>query len=231
MPSIELPFSLSGTLPETLSEFPGPVKNILKRGFGILARASEEQREKVLIAVQEIFGASREQTESKLDEVGKTIGFSPAEGRAVVITATIAASAAISYQGEDAAEQFVQAAIEAKVLEEDHRQAASKFMEALIGKRAILERSFDRASVARSTLPSFRNIFTSMDLRLAFEKGKVKFAVPVAVVHLSTDVSQQGVWFQLTRNQLDEVIEKLKETQSQMEEAERLIEKGTLPNR
>jgi len=80
--------------------------------------------------------------------------------------------------------------------------------------------------LAAQTLPSLDTFDISVDLRLRFKDEQIQDAVSVAVVHLDTDATNRELWFQMTRGDVELVIEKLNSTLKQMDTAEKLHSKS-----
>jgi hypothetical protein len=62
-------------------------------------------------------------------------------------------------------------------------------------------------------------------LKFGFNDRQIENAVPVALVHLDTDVSNRELWFQMTRGDVEAVIERLTRVLQQMDVAEKLFPK------
>jgi hypothetical protein len=87
-----------------------------------------------------------------------------------------------------------------------------------------LRRAFDRRALATATLPSLTTFDISVDLRLSFDKEDITDGVAVALAHIDTDAGNRELWFQLTRGDLDMMIETLTDSRQQMDAAEKLFQ-------
>ena len=119
---------------------------------------------------------------------------------------------------------FVQTAIEHELLDEVTKEPILAFCEVVATARPDLKQALQRSTLADEVLPSFSFLSTTVDLRPSFEEGRIKFVVPVALLFLATDASEQQVWCQLKKSQLEEVIKDLQTTLRQMEQAEQWAE-------
>ena len=84
-----------------------------------------------------------------------------------------------------------------------------------------------RSALANELLPSFARLGTTVDLRPGFVEGSVAITVPVALVHLTTDVREHRLWFQITKPQLEHVIRDLKDTVHGMQMVEQWADKAS----
>lgn len=85
-----------------------------------------------------------------------------------------------------------------------------------MNSRAELERSFSRRRLAASVLPALELFDVTIDLRFRFKDKQIAESVPVAIVHIDTDVYNQEIWFQLAQDDVDEMIKKLEDARDQL---------------
>ena len=78
----------------------------------------------------------------------------------------------------------------------------------------------ERAQLAGEVLPSLYSFDVVVDIRIRVIDGEVKTSVPVAVVHIDTDVSARELFFQLSRGEVEETIRKLTKSLDEMNLAE-----------
>jgi hypothetical protein len=64
-------------------------------------------------------------------------------------------------------------------------------------------------ALAERTLPSFKSLRTSVDIRLEFKAGNVDLFVPMVVARLVTDLEPHEVLFQLKKSDIEELAEKM----------------------
>jgi len=224
MPTFSFPSSPATTLEETLLHLSPTLKTSLKQGFSFLSKLPEQKYDELLAVVQEIISV-RSLNSAGLEKIATKLGLS--KNAVSNLVPSVATVISILSGNEEKAEQFVQTAIKEKLVEESDRSALLKFIETTVRQRGSLERTLEQATISSRTLPSFSNLSTSIDVRLAFKDGKIKIAVPVAVLHLDTD-SDQEIWLQMNIGQVEKVIEELQETLRHLQEAEQWAEKNIL---
>jgi len=79
------------------------------------------------------------------------------------------------------------------------------FLHLLESQRTILDSSKEREDLARTTLPSLSRTIFSVDLRVKVVDGAVKLHVPIVVAYFDTDIENEQIWFQMTREQLEKL--------------------------
>lgn len=118
----------------------------------------------------------------------------------------------------------MKAAEEAQFLESADAPAVVALAQVILRDRDALAVIVERARIGVEVLPSFESLAATTDVRLGFKEGRVSLAVPVVVAHLDTDFIK-GLWFQLTRGQLELLITQLEHAKRNLEAAEQWIEK------
>ena len=83
-----------------------------------------------------------------------------------------------------------------------------------------------RGRLANVVLPSLVQFETTVDLRIQFDNEKPKDFVSIAVVHIETDAENTEIWCQLSRFQIETILDKLKNTLKEMEIAEGLFKQA-----
>ena len=113
------------------------------------------------------------------------------------------------------------------VLSEADPGGIDRFLSAAFGARSALKETVQRARIAAATIPAFTTLHTSVDLRVNFRaNAEVSATVPVLLVHIDTD-SDQEICFQMSKDQLEITIERLKAVLGRIEAAERWAESKT----
>lgn len=205
-----------GSLEEAFSEMPPGLRSFLSEGFIILSKLTREKVGElvpfVLESVQSGSGSDYKNLATQLDMERK-------DARLLLGSMTLLAS--MLSGREDTVQQFIKSAVDARIVNPEATGVATTLFEGLVADRAVLRQAMTRSSVSSEVLPSLLEFESTVDLRLGFDKFKVSFAVPVALLHLDTDASGQEVWLQVTRKQLENMIKDLEETLRKVVEAEK----------
>ena len=98
------------------------------------------------------------------------------------------------------------------------RSIAVSICEARPGIDGIVE----RAQLAGEVLPSLDTFDIVVDVRIRVVDGIVKTFVPVAIVHIDTDVAVQEMFLQMSRGDVETAIRKLTTCLDEMKMAEKL---------
>jgi hypothetical protein len=85
----------------------------------------------------------------------------------------------------------------------------------------------ERRSLAMQTLPSLTSFDVSVDLRFKFDKDEIADRVAVALVHIGTDVTEE-MWLQLSRGDIDMILQSLTETLRRMDAVEKFCAQRTI---
>jgi len=138
---------------------------------------------------------------------------------ALVAAASLMA-VAMSPPREISAQTFVDAAVEANVLDRKDSGAALRLGRLVEAQRPAMRRALHRARMLAEVLPVLANVDWTVDLRFGFENDKIDAATPIAMVFLDTDRHGQEICFQITKPHLERLIQELGKALSRM----RLVE-------
>lgn len=211
-----LPIGERRPLREALAEFPSGPSRSIRQGFKVLSELSPEETQQILnIAVVNFQkGGGRIEPDAIVKE------FQLSESEAQNVLFTVAVVAATLSPRTDTAKDFVEEAQKAKLLDEEHTKRAIDLAEAIVSQRDNVSEAMKYQSLASEVLPSLMSFDLTIDLRIGFEDKQIKRAVPITVVHLDTDAYEQETWFQLTKPQVESIIDKLKTALENMEKAD-----------
>jgi hypothetical protein len=117
-----------------------------------------------------------------------------------------AAMLCVSVIGESGnADEFMQVTSSAGVIREEAASKVRPFVETIVSQQPQIGRTIRRASLPAQVLPAISNFEVVIDLRLAFDDGAVTDSVPVALLHVDTDAEVEELWFQASREQLQQM--------------------------
>ena len=84
--------------------------------------------------------------------------------------------------------------------------------------------AFRKVDLSSRLLPSLDDFELEVDVRLEFEKEQIGLAVPIVLAHIDTDATGQEIWFQMTRMQVEKLLENLKSVSARLEQAEKWVQ-------
>ncbi len=224
MKFVRIPVSDPAALPQLFSSIPAGPKSFLRDGFQHLAAVNAEIRAKAIkLAADLIVESGGPYSSYEMVVADFAAKLNMEEERAGTLLSAVSFTLAIISTADITPTQFADEAVNGLELPADTKTVVVQVAEhAAAGKAVVMEAS-RLAELANENLPSLAYFGTSIDLRLGFEKSTVAAAVPVLVVHIHTDVdSEEPLSFQMTRRQLEGVVEDLKKALERMKSAELL---------
>ncbi len=207
-------------LPEMLPPIPERAKPFVREGFRILGEFSDAQQD-VLSSASEILtdplSALRE------DDLALKLSIEQEEVRPLVsslrmITSVLSSSEVTAEELLDFLEK------EEVIVDESQKNTVLAVAKEIERNRGALRQGIDKSRLGSEILPSLDEFEITVDIRLGFEKEEVTLAVPVALMHLATDVPHEDIWFQMTKSHVERLVEDLQEILLRMNSAEKLAE-------
>ena len=204
------------SLRDTLAEIPrGPAASI-QGGLRVLSELNRDQARQISNLVIEEIRKGGSRVEPKT--IRKEFGLSEEDANDLAFA--MAVMAGVLSARDETAKEFVDAAVDSKFLEAAHSAHLLDVAENLVSKRHDVKEAIEQQSLASEVLPSLLSFDVTTEVRLGFENNNIKRVVPIVVAHLDTDAFQQEVWFQLTKRQVEMVIDDLKEVLDRIKLAE-----------
>lgn len=220
MSSIHLSLPVGQSSHELLSDVPKRAKTLFSRGMALLDRAYEKQPTLLQKVAASSIVAGEVRDEAVESELRSALGLSEAEASLILGTTSFLALMVVST--DDLPDKIVEALVESKILEPSNKQTIASLVRALREVKPSLTDTAARRGLANSVLPSLSDFETVVDVRIGTEGEKV-ISVPVVLVHLETDVANQRLWFQMTKEQVERLVEDLKKVLSHITQAEKMI--------
>jgi hypothetical protein len=210
---------LSEPVNDIISDMPEPFRRHARRGFAVAGSVSPAVNQAFFeAAARSISSGLREVDMEPLSKMAN-IELSQASALLAAFSALIGV---IVTRGHAPDEFLRQARGE---LFEQEQEADVKALANLVAANANeLRRRLERLTIAMETLPSLSSFDISIDLRLRFRNELVEDAATVALVHLDTDVENRELWFQMTRRDVEDLVERLTKALKQMDVAEKFYE-------
>jgi hypothetical protein len=215
------PSIAQSSLPSLISDLPDEILPRIKRGFDVAQRLSDASRREATTRFLKQFEQSGAGFEG--DWLEAITGAPRSDARTLVTSISIVVG--LLTQSSASVEDLVEAA-RGRLFEDRSLDAFKSIVEIVSGERSAIAKTIEDRTIAAETLPSLEGFHTSVDLRFRFEKDDlIVSAVPVALVHIDTD-SRAELFLQMSRGDVDMVIEKLQRVAKRMDAATTLFEKS-----
>ena len=220
MPEIGFGIPSKGSLLEALAAIPPDYQGYLRGGFGRLSTLDASKRTALLSTVRQ---AAPYPSNIELEPIAAMLGLNSTESSSVVSACRLLLGA-LSFRS-DSPKEFVDAAIQAGILDSKDSPAIGEFAEVIASKRAEFRRNLTTSSLQHELLPSLARVDFKIDVRVEFQGGKLTAVAPVALVYIDTDSDSRDIWFQMTRPQLLALEAKLKQASEELARAEEVAQK------
>jgi hypothetical protein len=209
-----VPDSPKDELARRLAEYPDRALPFLQNGFAAAAQIDSAARHGVL---EQIIANLRrgKRSVSGLD-FRSTTGLSAKDSEQVASAISIVVG--LLSDSSVSPEEFVEVG-SGVLFEPQLSEIVRDLAVTVCARRSELSQSFEQAQLAGAVLPSLFTFDTAVDLRMRFVDGDLKTSVPVCVVHIDTDASDHQLWVQLSRGDVESVIEKLNAVLADMDAA------------
>jgi len=219
MPDFTFPVATGGSLEDIFTDTPDSIRTFFRRGFAVLSKLSPERYGELIAVAAENLPASH-LAPNVPAEIASAMGVTKPEAMALLGVATLLTSTFT--QRQELPEDLIGVLQKAGILESAHIPATRAFSELVLRDRDSLTMTLERARIGVEILPSFQQLSTTTDVRLALKKGRISLAVPIIVAGLATDANKR-LWFQLTKKQLEGLIAQLQDAKRDLESAEQWI--------
>src|ERR1700728_1925037 len=209
-------------LKEVLSDLPSGFKTFLRKGFALLAGLSS--REKITDVVDVVL---EEESPGRIShsvakDISARLGIPTDDVSALFATATFCITILIQ-QKTLTADEFIATAGQMGIISEKDQVPLLPFIDFIAESRSVVSEAADKNQLAARLLPSLTRFSTMIDIRPSFgddeEKGG-KFSVPVVFARIETDSTEDDVWFQMSKKQLQRLINDLQAALRRVEIAE-----------
>lgn len=177
----------------------------MTKGFLALAKLPPEKRRTFVSGVAKNSDSLRD---TDVPELAKSFEMDEDTAGGILTATTMLIALATSREGS--AETLAGELIDTGLVSETSRTAALEVLEQLHRDRDQLKRSMRLGALSSQTLPSFKGLETSVDLRFEFKEGQVELVAPTVIAFLRTDHSETNSFFQLSKADVNQLIEELK---------------------
>ena len=200
------------------SNVPESVKARVRDGLVVLAKLPTDR----LANLVEVIKKSVHSKNPPFDSYAEDFDVSSEEMSSLMMAATLSAS--ILSAGTFSAEEFVQTVVEGQFLEETHTAPLLEFAKIVLEGAYPFGDALSRQRLASQIIPSFVEWYTTIDVRVRVQGEQVSDTVPVLIVHLLTDMEERPTIFQMTKEDVEQLIKQLQEVKSQLQTTEEWVE-------
>jgi hypothetical protein len=198
-------------------DIPPDAKRAAKLGFTILASLTDPERADLAKIALKTFETSGELEVQRLSEALKL-----SSEDAGALMSAISFTAAMISTRDDPAEEVFRNVLKEEMIDAGDVESAVQFTNLLLPQRTALKEQARLKRLSSAILPSLVGFHTTLDVRFGFSEGQIDVAIPVAIAHIHTDVDSAGdYYFQMDKNDVQEVIEKLQKLLERFETAEK----------
>jgi hypothetical protein len=212
-------------LSREIAEMPERAKLAARQGFEVVHGLADVDRQR---AVDLMLGSLEKGSAAFDTEPLSNIIPTLTRRDAGRLATALSISLALLTQNLVSAGEFVQAA-RGTIFEPTSEEAAHAIADFVISQRERLAKAMARNRLANVVLPSLSDFSITVDLRLQFTNDKVDTFVPVAIVNMDTDGENNRLWCQLSRADVDMILETLRNAANQMDLAEKMMSQFDLP--
>jgi hypothetical protein len=206
-------FPTSGDLASVLAEMPSHVQRFLQRGFKVLGKLDQGIIAELMTLASITFTTdvlTDHQLHIELDEVGSLLS----------VVNFLSNSLSARQESQTA---LIEEGKKLGLLGDAEVPNALRFAELIVASRDTIKQQIEQEDLASEVLPALSIFETTVDLRLQFDGQRLKRAIPVALLHIDTDATNQELWFQVSRVQVERLINELQLTLARLKEAESAV--------
>jgi hypothetical protein len=220
MGHLHIPLSADIPIKELLSDMPAGPRALLRKGFSVIAKLPESGHSLLLKGV--LANAGRH-SPVEVDQLAKELGISVDEATGAVAALGMFSALASTTHGETD-EQVLQGVVDSGLISASEKPGLLWILPKVQQFKPELSKTVATRRLMDAVLPSFEDFEAVVDIRIGdYEKGG--FAVPMAVALLDTDTRDHRLWFQLTKQDVETLIERLNLVLKRFKEAEELVAK------
>jgi hypothetical protein len=203
---------------EHIAALPAKTQQPLKEGLSLVSRLDSVQMKALVDVTITLIDEPHAIEKMKFPEI---LGLSENDSLDLVVLGT---ALSVSGSMRETTSEMADILQKRFSLSKPETSAVSKLIEAFRAQQGEVDHARERRQLGDLVLPSFENIWWTVDMRLKLSGGELSTFVPVAIAHLKTDAPNSGrFWFQLSRSQLKRLVDELQQALRDMEEAEKWV--------
>lgn len=223
MSQLHIPLSSDIPVKDVLSDMPAAPKAFVKKGFSVIAKLPETAHAALLKSV--IKTIKRNAPLGSDEQLARDLGISVEETTSAVASLGMFSSLITSAEKETADEIF-QAVVDSGLISASEKPSLQRIVPKITQAKPEISKAIATQRLLDAVLPSFNDLDVVLDIRIGDkEHGGLGMAIPMAVAYLDTDTRDQRLWFQLSKEDVESMIEKLNDLLKRFREAEELVAK------
>jgi hypothetical protein len=152
-------------------------------------------------------------------EIASNVGLDVANVKQLIPSLTLLSAMATS---DTPLQKLLDEAVKLGILAQEDTEKVSEIYKRIAVKSEDLRRGLAISQLSKRILPSYKGLSFAIDERVAFTP---RLSVPVAVCHLTTDLEDAHVHYQMTAANAKSLLKKMRNIVSRLEEAETLARK------
>jgi hypothetical protein len=219
MAHIHIPLGSRIPIREILSDMPQTAKAMVRNGFSVVANLPESAHS---VFFQSVLKSAGQRGTTNEEQLAKSLAISVEDATGAV--AAMGLFSALTSTGDENPENVLQGMIDAGLISDSMKPAVQRLLPKIAQLKPSVKKAVTRQRLIDAVLPSFEDFDAELDVRIG-GKEHAGLAVPVAVALLDTDARDQRLWFQLTKEDVESLIEKLNELLKRFKDAEDFIAK------
>lgn len=213
MSAFRLPFPTE-SLSQAFSQIPEDVRAIFRQGFSVIANLRDDKRDLLIAyavdALDQGITSATDELRSRMELSGPEVD--AALGSMLLLTSSV------SHPAGRIGDDVKTGLLKAQLVDVEDQPKLETTISVLKSRGAELASRMARSGLADRVFPAYRGIQTAVDLRV--QGGKVRLAVPVAMIRIGTD-EEKEFQFQINLGNLRRLIKRLQDLQRRMEEVEK----------
>ena len=207
---------------EMLARLPRAFRDDAEKGFTVLAGIPSDRYEDIVQRAIVMVESRR----PPVDGLEKLLGLTSSD----VGNVFAAAMLMVPFVGEGTTpDEFIDAAVKTKLIDHQIVSRLKPFFDVVVAHAKPITEAIKRSAITDQVLPAFYDINIAVDLRIGFLGDRVDIAVPVAVIHIDTDVEDRQLWFQASKRKLLVIRDEIDEALQKMDAAEAWGEREPKP--
>ncbi len=219
MPHLHIPLGGKMPIKEIFADMPPGPKAMVRNGFSVVANLPESAYP---VLLQSVLKAAGQRGTTNEEQLAKDLKISAEEATGAVTA--LGLFSALASTGDETPENVFQGMVDAGLISDTAKPALARLLPKIAQMKPAVTKAVTRQSLIDAVLPSFDDFDAEVDIRIG-SKEHAGLVVPVAVALLDTDARDQRLWFQLKKEDVESLIEKLNALLKRFNEAEDLIAK------
>ena len=191
---------------------------IMERALPLLDQITEPKIESYLAACLEAFKSPRQ-----IDKLNLSSKLGMEEEVALQLV-TFGALLVLAARCSESPEEIVTMLSDRVQMSVPQRAVLKNLIERFRTNQETIERSIEKQQLANAVLPAFEYLRYVIDMRIDYDEETPVESIPVLIAYLRTDASAEHIWFQLSSEQVEQLIQDLSTARKMMQNAEKWFE-------